>query len=76
MSGLCRTKTVQATRKKRYAHKDNGLSDSMPFADLLIYLHVSFRAREKERAGGYLKNKNSIETAIDRGRDHSSFTLC
>lgn len=66
MKGLCRMETVQVTRKKRHAHKDNGLSDSLPFIDLLIHFQVSFRAREKERAEGYLKNKNSFETPMDR----------
>ena len=66
MKGLCRMKTVQVTRKKRHAHKDNGLSDSLPFIDLLIHLQVSFRAREKERGEGYLTNKNSFETPMDR----------
>ena len=47
-------------------HKDNGLSDSLPFIDLLIHFQVSFRAREQEIAEGCLKNKNSFETPMDR----------
>ena len=75
MGGLCCTKTVQAARKKQSVHRNNKLSDSMPFKDFVFYLQAPFRTLEKKRAAGYLENMNSIQTAMNRGRDHTSFTL-